>query len=63
MNVSNQHEPGPSCSKDAVYTYTSFSIQPVLTAVLYNKTLLIANYCTFIDVHPVALHPYKNYLL
>jgi hypothetical protein len=48
---------------NAVYMYASFSIQAMLKVVLYNKTLFIANYCTFIDVHPVALHPYKNYLL
>jgi hypothetical protein len=34
---------------NAVYMYTPFTIQPMLKAVLYN-------------VHPVASHPYKNYL-
>jgi hypothetical protein len=53
----------PVLKINAVYTYTSFSLQLMLKAVLYNKHFFIANYCAFIDVHPVALHPYKNYLL
>jgi hypothetical protein len=31
----------------------------MLKAVLYNKHF-IPDYCTFIDVYPVVLYPYKN---